>query len=162
MENGQNHQMLQKLQSTCTIKIEYDESIRSIDLENLLSGIRMILQHELAERTNAKSRDFTDLTRITSIEKGSIDITLFFDWVHVNLDAIQVNLDLLSVDFDVVDLLLLYFGRDRIRQIPEKLKVHVRNFKSSIGHFKNVLVKSDKQSATIAANNNDELDININ
>ena len=88
------------LQHSCKVTIEYEDSIRSIDLENLLSGIRMICQHEMSVKFGGTPRDYTDCTKIQSIENGSIEINMLFDLVHINIDLIEVNLNLLSVDID--------------------------------------------------------------
>lgn len=80
----------QDLQSSCKIKIDYDESIRSIDLENVLSGFRMFLEYELAEKTNSNPKAFTSVTKIHGIEKGSIDISFIFDFWDLIDSAIDI------------------------------------------------------------------------
>lgn len=77
----------------CTMKIEYKDSLRSIDLEHLLTGTRMIIQHDLANRLNKKPRNFTDITQITGIEKGSIEISYLINWAIENKDLLIAGLD---------------------------------------------------------------------
>lgn len=85
--------------SKCTMKIEYKDSLRSIDLEHLLTGTRMIIQHDLANRLNKKPRDFTDLTQITGIEKGSIEISYLLNWACENKELVVAGLEFASSVF---------------------------------------------------------------
>lgn len=85
----------------CTMKIEYKDSLRSIDLEHLLTGTRMIIQHDLANRLNLKPRDFTDLTQITCIEKGSIEISYLLNWACENKELLVAGLDLANNMFSL-------------------------------------------------------------
>lgn len=143
-------------QTRCNIKINYEESIRSIDLENILTGFRMIYQHELATRTGKKTRDFTDLTKITSIEKGSISINLLFDWISLNIDLFSSNF---SINIDL-SLLILYYLNTQNNKVPEKLRPYINNIVSALQNVKSIEFHDDKLDAEIKSGNNGEIEIN--
>lgn len=147
-------------QPCCTVTIEYNNSIRSIDLENLLSGMRMICQYELANKTRLKSRDFTDVTHIQKIEKGSIILTMFFDFVHIHVNPlIDINIDLCNIDIDIVDIILLYLGKDKI---PNKLKGYVQNIKSALTHITSLKLENSHNDSTVTIDNNGRVEISNN
>lgn len=69
-----------------SLRITYADDIRSIDLENILSGIRLIGEHELSKQIGLHVRNFTDCFRIKSVEKGSIIVNMDIDVdVTINL-----------------------------------------------------------------------------
>ena len=145
----------QVLQHSCKVTIEYEDSIRSIDLENLLSGIRMICQHEMSVKFGGTPRDYTDCTKIQSIENGSIEINMLFDLVHINIDLIEVNLNLLSVDIDFVDIILAYLvGRN---VIPGKLKVAYNALKAAIKNFKCIRIQGSQHNAKVTVDKNGDV-----
>lgn len=73
-----------------TLHLEYDKCIRSIDLENILSGFRLLHEEELERETGKAKRNFTDSIVIDKVEKGSILIDL-----TVNADMVMGILDLI-------------------------------------------------------------------
>lgn len=137
----------QKQRTNLRITVDYDESIRCIDLENLLFGVRMICQHELAERTGVKVRDFTNTIKIEGIEKGSIVINLLMDIVQIHMDStIDVNINLLQVDFDLVDVFfLLLYGK---KTIPDKIRKYRESIMSAVSHFKSVTMENHSRRTT--------------
>ncbi|MBQ0050228.1 MAG: hypothetical protein KBT12_08375 [Bacteroidales bacterium] len=70
-----------------SIRITYGEDIRSIDLEKILSGIRLIGEHELSRQKGKHVRNYTDCFRIKGVEKGSIIVNFNID-IDVNLNLI--------------------------------------------------------------------------
>lgn len=73
------------------LHIEYVKNIRSIDLENILTGFRLLQEEALAKKTGCSKRKFTDSIIIDKVEKGSIllDISLNFD---ITIDVVQLLL----------------------------------------------------------------------
>lgn len=150
-------QHTQEQDQLCTITIEYGNSIRSIDIENILSGVRMICQYGLAERTGLKSRDFTNVTHIKSIEKGSIIITLFFDLIQVQVNpVVNIDINLLDIDMDIVDILLFYLSK---QVIDDKLKFYIGNIKSSLQHIKCITLKNKRGRSVITTDDDGEINV---
>lgn len=129
-------------QQLCTVTIEYDDAIRCIDLENVLSGLRMMCQHELATRTGGKARDFTSLTKIQSIEKGSIVINLLLDIFNCDL-CININLG----DLDINDVVILYLTKGK--DVPKILKPYLNNFLSALRHLKSFKIQRNRRKTII-------------
>lgn len=73
------------------LHIEYVKNIRSIDLENILTGFRLLQEEALVKKTGWSKRKFTDSIIIDKVEKGSIllDISLNFD---ITIDVVQLLL----------------------------------------------------------------------
>ncbi|MDO4972430.1 MAG: hypothetical protein Q4E41_10100 [Bacteroidales bacterium] len=135
----------------CKITIEYDGTIRCIDLEKLLSGIRLIYQHELAKRIGGKSRDYTESTQIQSIEKGSININLIFDITELNIDladaaqnpnasrAIPIALDIIQIIADCLT----------SEEVADNLRTAVGGIKAAIKHFNSMKIQSGTDAERI-------------
>lgn len=137
----------QNQQQVLRLTIEYEGSVRSIDLENLLTGFRMLCQYELAERYGGQPRDYTSVTKIQSIEKGSIDIFVF---INVAMDMINVANDVSELansdNFDLWDaaemLYNLICSYKDIKQIADNKKFYVKSIISAVSNFKSLVLRS--------------------
>ncbi len=145
-------------QTSLSLKINYDTSIRCIDLENILSGFRLIFQHELAKRTKLSTRSFTDVAKIESIEKGSIIINFFFDLVNININLLEVNVNLTSINIDLIDIVLLYLMPSMKKGDNGKLQVAIAGIKSALKHFKSITLKGNGKSVELKADGNGEIE----
>ena len=68
------------------IHIEYVKNIRSIDLENILTGFRLLQEEALVKKTDLSKRNFTDDIIIDKVEKGSIIIELIVNnGININI-----------------------------------------------------------------------------
>lgn len=141
------------------IHITYRDDIRSIDLENILSGIRLIGEHELSKLTGQHVRNFTDSFRIKNVEKGSIIVNLNID---IN---ITVNLFLY-----LTTAITLYSS---CKNMSKLLKAAVRGIKSALKRGISIQIKRDSNGiqdlnvngdfdGTISLGKNGELQITNN
>jgi len=103
----------------------------------------MTLQHELAKRTGLGTRTFTDVTKIESIEKGSIEINMLFDLVNLNINLVEINVDLLSLDIDLSDIIELYL-MSNMKNVPKILLAHIDGIKSALKHIRSLTLKTEK------------------
>ncbi len=141
-------------QTSLCLKINYDTSIRCIDLENIMSGFRLIFQYELANLTGMPTRSFTDVVKIESIEKGSITINFLFDLINLNTSLVEINVNLLSVNIDLLDIFLLYLTTSKNK---DKLQFPINSIKSSIKHVKSIILKGNGKSVELKADENGEI-----
>lgn len=151
-------------ETQCSVKIEYGDSLRSIDLENILTGIRMIYQHELAKQFRMKPRDFTDLTRIKSIEAGCIDITYVFNWF---LDNIEPGLSIASNAITLSTAIKTWFDKRKTRRKnrskdSKSTEIHINNIEPSLRHGITITIIENAQEVKISSSNNGEIQITIN
>lgn len=150
-------------QGSLCLTINYDTSIRCIDLENILSGLRLILQHELAKRTKLSTRSFTDVAKIESIEKGSIIINFLFDLININVNLLDINVNLISIDIDLIEIILMYLMPSMKKNDNGKLQVVIANIKTALKHFKSITLKEKGKSVELRVDENGEIEqINTN
>ena len=74
---------------TLTLHIEPSSQIRSIDLENILKGIRLICENHLSTVEGCDKRNFTDNVLISGVDKGSIIIEMTIN-INMNIEWIPV------------------------------------------------------------------------
>lgn len=110
-----------------TLHISYGEDIRSIDLENILAGIRLIGEHEISKQTGKHVRNFTNSFRIKSIEKGSIVINL----------TINVDIDLI---FGIASVLEIYSNRGEMVTI---IKTAINGIKAALNHGNRIHIQKN-------------------
>lgn len=154
-EKGQSR--IHQQESLC-LTINYDTSIRCIDLENTLSGFRMILQHDLAKRTKLSTRSFTDVAKIESIEQGSIIINFLFDLVNINANLLDVNINLISIDIDLINIVLRYLMPSMKKDDNGKLQVAIANIKTALKHFKSITLRGNGKSVELRTDENGEIE----
>ena len=115
----------------CSMKIEFNDSLRSIDLENILIGTRMIYQHELARQYGMKTRDFTNFTRITGVEKGSIDV--FYNIItDPAVIAAGVGLAASVVNLTAAVISLLSETIKSNNQEKRPIEIHIHNYQTAL------------------------------
>ncbi|MCQ2138225.1 MAG: hypothetical protein MJY60_05920 [Bacteroidales bacterium] len=73
-----------------TLHIEPSSQIRSIDLENILKGIRFICENQLSSVEGADKRNYTDKVLISGVDKGSIIIEMMIN-VNVNININNIE-----------------------------------------------------------------------
>lgn len=155
----------------CSVKVDYVDSLRSIDLENILIGLRMIYQHELATQFKTKPRDYTNITRIKGIEKGSILITYIIDWVTEHSDAINTGMSLTNNAIGLSTAIINHFKKKKEKKVEDKtaqvktqsksLEVHINNLKGALRNNISITIVENGQNIKITCTESEDIKISL-
>lgn len=153
----------QNAQFYCKITIDYDVSIRCIDLENILTGFRMLCQYELAEKTKMPPRTFTSVAKIQSIEKGSIDINLLIDLYQVFDSAKDISDILLNGNLDFRDYVEILYDLIDIylngKEIADNYKTYLKSIISTLPHFKSITIQNARKMFKLWSDENGKISL---
>lgn len=131
-----------------TLHITYKDSIRSKDLENILSGIRLLCQRGMAKKTGLHLRKYTDCFRITTVENGSIIVNLTLN--------IGFDIDLLECIKSAIEIY--------ISSIPVEalIKTAINGIKAALNHGNEIHIRKNDIQIDVPGNYEGEIIIDEN